>query len=47
MIDWLNNIADVLFTAVCSLDIRKCFDTINHNILCCKMEKYGFLINDI
>ena len=30
--------SDGLHTTVCSFDIRKCFDTINHSILCKKME---------
>ena len=40
--DWYYNIADGLLTSVCSFDIKKCFDTINHSILFKKMEKYGF-----
>ena len=32
--DWLYNITDGLHTTICSFDIRKCFDTINHSILC-------------
>ena len=39
--DWYYNIADGLLTSVCSFDIKKCFDTINHSILFKKMEKYG------
>ena len=37
--DWYYNIADGLLTSVCSFDIKKCFDTINHSILFKKMEK--------
>ena len=40
--DWYYNIADGLLTSVCSFDIKKCFDTINHSIIFKKMEKYGF-----
>ena len=36
--DWLCNISDGNLTAVCSFDIIKCFDTINHSILLKKME---------
>ena len=45
--DWLYNITYGLHTTVCSFDIRKCFDTINHSILCKKMETYGFHEYDI
>ena len=40
--DWLSNIDDGLLTGMCSLDIKKCFDTINHEILLKKMKMYGF-----
>ena len=33
--------SDGNLTAVCSLDIKKCFDTINHFILFKKMKFYG------
>ena len=33
--------SDGNLTAVCSFDITKCFDTINHCILLKKMEYYG------
>ena len=45
--DWLYNITDGLHSTVCSFDIRKCFDAINHSILCMKMDKYGFQEDDI
>ena len=35
--DWFYNMSDGNLTAVCSLDIKKCFDTINHFILFKKM----------
>ncbi len=41
--DWLYNISDGnLKTGVCSFDITKCFDTINHAIRLTKMSFYGF-----
>ena len=36
--DWLCNMSDGNLTAVCSFDITKCFNTINHSILLKKME---------
>ena len=45
--DWLYNMADELFTAICSFDIKKCFDTIDHEIILKKMEYYGFQIHTI
>ena len=38
--DWLCNMSDGNLTAMCSFDITKCFDTINHAILLKKMEYY-------
>ena len=40
--DWLYTITDGNLTGVCSFDITKCFDTINHAILIKKMSFYGF-----
>ena len=31
--DWLDNVSDGNLTGVCSFDITKCFDTMNHAIL--------------
>ena len=39
--DILENMNNREITGLCLLDIRKCFDTINHVILQQKMHKYG------
>ena len=39
--DWIDNICDKTYTAVCSLDISKCFDTIDHKVLLSKLSRYG------
>ena len=45
--DWLYNMADGLFTAICYFDIKKCFDNIDHEIILKKMECYGFQTHTI
>jgi hypothetical protein len=42
---WLDNLTDQLLTGICFLDIRKCFASINHNLLIRKLTLYG--IKDI
>ena len=44
--EWLQNIDDQLLTAVCFLDISKCFDTIDHSILLNKLNRYGIRDNE-
>jgi hypothetical protein len=39
--NWYDNISDNMYTGICLLDIRKCFDTINHKILLSKLKAYG------
>ena len=38
---WYQNIDEGLITGVCYFDISKCFDSISHEILLFKLEKYG------
>ncbi len=45
--DWIDNICDDLYTGVCLLDIKKCFDTIDHKILMEKMSYYGIFDKEL
>ena len=45
--NWLCNIDDGLITVVCYFDITKCFDSINHDILLFKLDKYGIRENEL
>ena len=45
--DVLENINNNEITGMCFLDIRKCFDTINHEILLHKLTKYGILESEL
>lgn len=38
---WLDNMQDKMLTGVCFLDIKKCFDTIDHELLLRKLMLYG------
>jgi hypothetical protein len=39
--DWVDDICCGSLTGVCSFDIKKCFDTIDHDLLITKMKLYG------
>ena len=39
--DMLDNINEGLVNGICFFDLRKCFDTIDHDLLLFKLEKYG------
>jgi hypothetical protein len=39
--NWLENIDNGLITGVCFFDVAKCFDSISHELLLFKLEKYG------
>ena len=45
--DVLENINEKEITALCFLDIKKCFDTIDHSILLTKLHKYGIRDNEL
>ena len=39
--NWLQNMDDGLITAVCFYDVAKCFDSLSHDVLLFKLQKYG------
>ena len=39
--DFIDNVCHNVYTGVCALDIKKCFDTIDHNVLLTKLSYYG------
>ena len=39
--DWLDAMNNGMLTGLCMFDIQKCFDTLNHEILLFKLDKYG------
>ena len=39
--DLLDNINEGMMNAICFFDLKKCFDTINHDLLLSKLQKYG------
>ena len=45
--DWLEHINDNSLTGACLLDISKCFDSINHELLLKKLEMYGITGNEL
>ena len=45
--DWLEQINDNSLTGACLLDISKCFDSINHEILLKRLEMYGITANEL
>ena len=44
---WYEFMNDNLLTGVCFLDVKKCFATINHNILFEKLSKYGIINREL
>ena len=45
--DILGNVNNKEMTAICFLDIKKCFDTIDHSILLTKLYHYGIRDNEL
>ena len=45
--NWLQNIDDGLITGVCFYDIAKCFDSLSHDVLLFKLQKYGIKCNEL
>ena len=47
MNDLLDNINEGMMNAICFFDLKKCFDTINHDLLLSKLQKYGVKDNEL
>ena len=45
--DLLKNINEGMMNAICFFDLKKCFDTINHDLLLLKLQKYGVENNEL
>ena len=45
--DWLSNIDSKKVNLMLFLDLKKAFDTINHEILLDKVKAYGFKVTEI
>jgi exonuclease III len=45
--DWLENMNNGQITGLCFLDIQKCFDTIDHELLLSKLKCYGIKNNEL
>ena len=45
--DCIDNICSKTFTGICSFDIKKCFDSIDHDLLLAKIQFYGIKGNTL
>ena len=45
--EWLESMDISEITALCMFDLRKCFDTINHEALIFKMSKYAIIDTEL
>ena len=45
--DCIDNVSSKTFTGICSFDIRKCFDSIDHDLLLTKVQFYGIKENTL
>ena len=45
--DLLDNIIEGMMSAICFFDLKKCFDTINHDFPLSKLQKYGVEDNEL
>ena len=45
--DWIDNLCFNSLTGICTFDIKKCFDSIDHDLLLKKMEFYGVRNNEV
>ncbi len=45
--DWLEAINESDIIGICFLDIQKCFDTINHELLVEKLRKHGVVDKEL